>query len=51
MNEKELARELLIERIRSYMRANQANIPGAHIVDQWYPECLLLAKAIIEKAN
>lgn len=48
MDEKELARELLIEKIKAYMNANPSKMVHKGIPSEWYPGCLDVARAIIE---
>lgn len=50
--EKELAKELLIDRIQAYVQGtvgqNSRTYPSTSSVKEWYRECLLIAKEIIK---
>lgn len=51
MKTKQLAKEILLERIKSYLMANPGGMVGAHVIKQWYAECVKLAEAIEEAAE
>lgn len=48
---KELAKELLLEKIKAYMHANPGHIIGKGIAEQWYPGCLEVAESIVKLAK
>jgi hypothetical protein len=47
METKELAKGFFMERLKAYLINNPGGFPGTQVVNEWYPQCVELAEAIV----